>query len=295
MINIIKTDNLTKEFLGILAVDHLNFFVKQGEIFGLVGPDGAGKTTTMRLLASILDPTSGSGEVLGFSLQTESEKIKASIGYMSQKFGLYPDLTVAENIDFYADIYNVSKKQRETRQERLLQFSGLKPFNKRLAASLSGGMKQKLGLTCALIHSPRLVLLDEPTNGVDPVSRKDFWNILKELQKEGVSILMTTSYLDEAEKCDRIGLMHEGRILLTGTLKEMIKGTLIEITPMNARKDIALFQERFGKDKARLFGNKIHVFRDDLQAVEDFCNQEKIPYRTIPPTLEDIFIAEVTK
>lgn len=291
--NVIKTDNLTKEFPGRIAVDHLNFYVQEGEIFGIVGPDGAGKTTTMRMLASILDPTSGSAEVLGYSLKNQAEDIKASIGYMSQRFGLYQDLTVAENIDFYADIYNVSEKEREERQERLLHFSGLKPFKQRLAASLSGGMKQKLGLTCALIHSPRLVLLDEPTNGVDPVSRKDFWNILKELQKQGISILMTTSYLDEAEKCDRIGVMNEGKLLLVGTLDEMRKGSLIEITPENARKDIAFFQERF--KHARLFGNKIHLYGEDEHAALEFCKKEGIAYKKMAPTLEDIFIAEVTK
>lgn len=289
----IKTDLLTKVFTGAPAVDKLSFSVKMGEIFGLVGPDGAGKTTTMRLLAGIMDPTSGSAEILGLPLQDKAEEIKNYIGYMSQRFGLYPDLTVEENIDFYADIYNVSGKERLEKKDLLLNFSGLKPFVNRLANNLSGGMKQKLGLSCALIHSPRLVLLDEPTNGVDPVSRRDFWKILKDLQKNGMSILLTTSYLDEAEKCDRIGLMNEGKLLLIGTLAELRKklpGVFIEITLENARKEIIHLQQEYGKENVRLFGNKVHLYIQDRSNLP--AMQENM--RIIPPSLEDIFIAEVS-
>ena len=209
----IKAVGLTRKFDNITAVDGLSFEVQEGEIFGLVGPDGAGKTTTMRLLTGILDPTSGEGWVYGKHIVKEAESLKDDIGYMSQRFGLYEDLTVKENINFYADIYRVSGKERADKIEHLLGFSGLTPFKGRLAGKLSGGMKQKLGLACALIHTPKVLFLDEPTNGVDPVSRRDFWNILYDLLKEKVSILFSTSYLDEAERCKRVGLIHNGKLL----------------------------------------------------------------------------------
>ena len=213
----IKAVGLTRKFDNITAVDDLSFEVQEGEIFGLVGPDGAGKTTTMRLLTGILDPTSGEGWVYGKHIVKEAETLKDNIGYMSQRFGLYEDLTVMENINFYADIYCISGKERTNKIEHLLGFSGLTPFKGRLAGKLSGGMKQKLGLACALIHTPKVLFLDEPTNGVDPVSRRDFWNILYDLLKEKVSILFSTSYLDEAERCKRVGLIHKGKLLKCDT------------------------------------------------------------------------------
>jgi len=209
----IKAQSLTREFDKVVAVNNLNLEIEEGEIFGLVGPDGAGKTTTMRLLTGILEPTKGEAWVYGKHIVKESESLKDNIAYMSQRFGLYEDLTVIENINFYADIYGVSVKERVNRIDRLMSFSGLTPFRKRLARHLSGGMKQKLGLACALIHTPKVLFLDEPTNGVDPVSRRDFWQILYQLLKEKVTILFSTSYLDEAERCKRIGLMHKGRLL----------------------------------------------------------------------------------
>ena len=209
----IKAVSLTRKFDNITAVDDLSFEVPEGEIFGLVGPDGAGKTTTMRLMTGILEPTSGEGWVYGKHIVKESEELKDNIGYMSQRFGLYEDLTVMENVNFYADIYCVAGSERSDRIEKLLGFSGLTPFKERLAGKLSGGMKQKLGLACALIHTPKVLFLDEPTNGVDPVSRRDFWGILYELLKERVAILFSTSYLDEAERCKRVGLIHKGKLL----------------------------------------------------------------------------------
>ncbi len=214
----IKTVNLTRKFGDLTAVNNLNIEIPEGEIFGLVGPDGAGKTTTMRLLTGILDPTSGEAWVYNKHTVKESEVLKDNIAYMSQRFGLYEDLTVMENIDFYADIYCVkSGKERDERIKKLLAFSGLTPFRDRLAGKLSGGMKQKAGLACALIHTPKVLFLDEPTNGVDPVSRRDFWQILYQLLKEKVSILFSTSYLDEAERCKRVGLIHKGRLLRCDT------------------------------------------------------------------------------
>ncbi len=209
----IECANLTRKFDNTTAVDNLNLQIEEGEIFGLVGPDGAGKTTTMRLLTGILEPTAGDGWVYGKHIVKESEELKRNIAYMSQRFGLYEDLTVMENIDFYADIYGVPTQERPSRIEQLLAFSGLSAFKKRLARNLSGGMKQKLGLACALIHTPKVLFLDEPTNGVDPVSRRDFWQILYQLLKEKVTILFSTSYLDEAERCERVGLMHKGKFL----------------------------------------------------------------------------------
>ena len=203
----IKAVALTKKFDNITAVDSLDLEVQEGEIFGLVGPDGAGKTTTMRLLTGILDPTSGDGWVYGRHIVRESETLKDNIGYMSQRFGLYEELTVLENINFYADVFCVPKNKRQDVIEKLLGFSGLLPFKQRFACKLSGGMKQKLGLSCALIHTPKVLFLDEPTNGVDPVSRRDFWKILYDLLKEKVTILYSTSYLDEAERCRRVGLL----------------------------------------------------------------------------------------
>lgn len=219
----IKTDKLTRKFGTLTALDQLNLEVPEGEIFGLVGPDGAGKTTTMRLLTGILDPTSGEAWVYNKHTVKESESLKEQIAYMSQRFGLYEELTVLENINFYADVYGVSKEKRAQDIERLLGFSGLLPFKERFAGKLSGGMKQKLGLACALIHTPKVLFLDEPTNGVDPVSRRDFWNILYDLLKEKVTIFCSTCYLDEAERCRRVGLMHKGKLLrcdTPGAIKE---------------------------------------------------------------------------
>ena len=210
----IKTVNLTRKFGALTAVDNLNIEVEEGEIFGLVGPDGAGKTTTMRLLTGIMEPTSGEAWVYNRHTVKEAELLKDNIGYMSQRFGLYEDLTVMENINFYADIYCIAPgAERDEKIKKLLGFSGLTPFKGRLAGKLSGGMKQKAGLACALIHTPKVLFLDEPTNGVDPVSRRDFWSILYQLLKEKVAILFSTSYLDEAERCKRIGLIHKGRLL----------------------------------------------------------------------------------
>lgn len=213
----IKTENLTRKFGALVALDHLNLEVEEGEIFGLVGPDGAGKSTTMRLLTGILDPTEGQAWVYNKHTVKEAESLKESIAYMSQRFGLYEELSVLENINFYADVYGVEKEKRAEAIERLLGFSGLLPFKERFAGKLSGGMKQKLGLACALIHTPKVLFLDEPTNGVDPVSRRDFWSILYDLLKEKVTIFCSTCYLDEAERCGRVGLMHKGKLLRCDT------------------------------------------------------------------------------
>lgn len=210
---IIKAAGLCRVFNKTTAVDKLDLEVEEGEIFGLVGPDGAGKTTVMRLLTGILAPSGGEAWVGGCHIVKDSEKLKESIAYMPQRFGLYEDLTVIENLNFYADIYMTPVDERVGRIKKLLEFTRLDPFQNRLAGNLSGGMKQKLGLSCALIHTPKILFLDEPTNGVDPVSRRDFWKILYDLLKQKVTIVFSTAYLDEAERCKRVGLLHKGKLL----------------------------------------------------------------------------------
>jgi ABC-2 type transport system ATP-binding protein len=213
---IIETHNLTRRFGDLTAVDQLNLTVSEGEIFGLVGPDGAGKTTTLRLLCGLLDPTEGSARVAGYDVISQTQAVKDHIGYMAQRFGLYQDLSVQENMDFYADLFGILGAERIELEDHLLRMTRMEPFRTRQAGRLSGGMKQKLALICTLLHRPRILFLDEPTNGVDPVSRRDFWTNLYQLLKGGITILMTTAYLDEAERCNRVGLMHRGKLIRCG-------------------------------------------------------------------------------
>jgi len=301
---IIKTANLTKAFGDTIAVDHLNLDIRKGELYGLVGPDGAGKTTTMRLLTAIMDTTSGDASVAGHSILSEGELIKEKIGYMSQRFGLYEDLTVMENIIFYADIYEVLGKERPDRIERLLGFSNLTPFKDRLAGKLSGGMKQKLGLACALIHTPEVLFLDEPTNGVDPVSRRDFWKILYGLLKEGVTIMVSTAYLDEAERCTRIGLMHKGKILIEDVPKNVrssLHQPMIEVWSDHARSSLDLVKNLGGVIGVSLYGDRLHItVEKKVPAAQIIANMKRLgidvkDYRDILPSLEDVFIAMVEK
>jgi len=210
---IIETRELTRRFGAIVAVDHLNLTVPRGEIFGLVGPDGAGKTTTLRMLCGLLDPTEGSARVAGFDVAHESQSVKDQIGYMAQRFGLYGDLTVQENMNFYADLFGIMGAERQRLTVDLLRMTRMEEFRGRQAGRLSGGMKQKLALMCTLLLHPQILFLDEPTNGVDPVSRRDFWAILYQLLKDGITVFMTTAYLDEAERCNRVGLMHKGKLI----------------------------------------------------------------------------------
>jgi ABC-2 type transport system ATP-binding protein len=302
--SVIKTIDLTKSFGTTVAVDRLNLAVRQGELFGLVGPDGAGKTTTMRLLTGIMDPVSGDARVAGHSILSEGELIKEKIGYMSQRFGLYEDLTVMENIRFYADLYAVPKRERPARVERLLGFSNLAPFKDRLAGKLSGGMKQKLGLACTLIHTPVVLFLDEPTNGVDPVSRRDFWKILYDLLKEGVTIMVSTAYLDEAERCTRIALMHNGRVLIEGepkTVRTTLGMSMMEVWPDHARSAAEKVRTMQGVHSVSLYGDRLHIaLEKDVMAADiiDRMNHEQMrikDYREIVPSLEDVFISMVER
>jgi len=299
----IRADKLTKAFDDLTAVNELTFSVAEGEIFGLVGPDGAGKTTTMRLLTSIMEPSSGDAWVAGHHITREAERIKEEIGYMSQRFGLYPDLSVMENIDFYADIYGVSRKGRAEKIDRLLAFSNLTPFTKRLAGNLSGGMKQKLGLACALVHTPKVLFLDEPTNGVDPVSRRDFWRILYQLLREKVTIFVSTAYLDEAERCNRLALVDKGRIIGLGTpdeVKQMMRGTILEVRTSQPRKATELLRGTLGAGSVGLFGDRVHIVTQDPDAsrsqVESALREaglEMAAIRPIQPSLEDVFVSVI--
>lgn len=300
----IRTTNLLKIFRDNVAVDNLNLEVRRGELYGLVGPDGAGKTTAMRLLTAIMYPTSGEAWVAGHSILSEGERIREKIGYMSQKFGLYEDLTVMENIQFYADLYEVPDRERPSRIERLLGFSNLTPFKDRLAGRLSGGMKQKLGLACALIHTPEVLFLDEPTNGVDPVSRRDFWRILYDLLKEGVTILVSTAYLDEAERCTRIGMMHKGRIMIEGepkAVKSSLGMPVIEIWTAQARQAMEFIKVLETVKAVNIYGDRLHMTienKDYASEVIHALKQKGISvdaYREILPSIEDVFIAMVDK
>ena len=297
----IRAEFLTKSFGDVIAVDHLTFSVSPGEIFGLVGPDGAGKTTTMRLLTAIMDPSSGDAWVVGRHVVREAEAIKEEIGYMSQRFGLYSDLTVMENIEFYADIYGVSRQRRAEKIERLLAFSNLTPFKERLAGNLSGGMKQKLGLACALIHTPKVLFLDEPTNGVDPASRRDFWRILYQLLAEKVTIFVSTAYLDEAERCNRVALIYRGRLLACGTpdeVKKLMRGTILEVRSTEPRKAAALLRAKLVADSVGLFGDRVHILTQTpdqatAQAQWAFAEAglELLGIQPIEPALEDVFVS----
>ncbi len=297
----IVAEQLTKSFAATTAVQELSLSVFPGEIFGLVGPDGAGKSTSLRMLATIMNPDSGSARVAGFDIAREAASVKDHLAYMSQKFGLYQDLTVGENISFYADLYGMSRKGRQARIEELLDFSHMRPFIRRRAGDLSGGMKQKLQLVCALIHTPKVLLLDEPTNGVDPVSRRDFWRILHRLRREQVAILLSTAYLDEAERCDRVGLIDHGRLMATGTpaeIKKLMGGHILAIKSPKARKIVGLLRGLPFAKSVNLFGDTVHLVCASgtgcAGQIATLLDQAKIDYqqlREIEPTLEDIFVS----
>ncbi len=286
-------------------MNRLTFEVQAGEIFGLVGPDGAGKTTTLRMLAGVLSPDGGSATIAGADIAQEPEVAKARLSYMPQRFGLYEDLTVAENIRFYADVFGVSRAEREARSRQLLDAAGMSPFTARLAGKLSGGMKQKLGLVCALIHRPLVILLDEPTNGVDPVSRRDFWRILYSLLNEGIAILMSTSYLDEAERCHRVALLHQGQMLYCETpagLKRRLHGAVLSIVGHEARRIRAALGEAAGVLNALLVGDGVHLVVDDagrripeLRAALQTAGLAFDHLEEVEPTIEDLFIAATSE
>jgi ABC-2 type transport system ATP-binding protein len=297
----ISANKLTKKFGQLTAVDRLCLDVFPGEIFGLVGPDGAGKTTTLRMLATIMAPDLGSASIAGFDIGEQASGVKDHLAYMSQRFGLYQDLTVGENINFYGDLYGMSKKGRQSRIEELLDFSNMQAFIHRRAGNLSGGMKQKLQLVCALIHTPTVLLLDEPTNGVDPVSRRDFWRILHQLRLQQVSVLITTAYLDEAERCDRVGLIDNGKLLAVGTpdeIKKLMDGQILAIRSNQARQIASLLHGQPFTRSDNLFGDKVHLVCQNTKETKKqlilFLDRESVTYEQIlatEPTLEDVFVS----
>lgn len=297
----IRTELLSKTFGPLTAVDGLTLSIPRGELFGLVGSDGAGKSTTLRMLTGIMDPSGGEAWVLGSSMSRAADAVRGQIGYMSQRFGLYPDLTVLENLLFYADIQMIPRRGRDARIAELLSFGKLAPFKDRPAGKLSGGMKQKLGLACAMVHKPRVLFLDEPTNGVDPVSRRDFWRILYGLLAEGVTVFVATAYLDEAERCGRVGLMHRGRLLACDTpqgLKKLMKGGVLELATSDPRRAVRLLSEVFPSGSVALFGERLHLYAPEpgeagrlAAASLSAGGLELSAVREVEPSLEDLFVS----
>jgi ABC-2 type transport system ATP-binding protein len=300
MMNAVITDHLHRRFRKTTAVKDLTLGIQQGDVFGLIGPDGAGKTTTLRMLAGVLKPTSGRATVLGEDVGRHPEALREKIGYMPQRFSLYGDLSVLENLSFFAEIFDVPRAERAGRIARLLRFAQLEAFTDRPAAKLSGGMKKKLGLACALIHDPQLLLLDEPTNGVDPVSRREFWDILSELHLQGVTILITTPYMDEAERCNQVGLMFRGELIEQGepeALRQLAPGEMLVLyTPDLARTE-AILPDFPDYISHQVYGDRLHIFVRDAGASQprlaSFLAERGVPAQALyqdEPRLEEAFI-----
>ncbi|RMF64273.1 MAG: ABC transporter ATP-binding protein [Calditrichaeota bacterium] len=295
----IEIDHFHKSYGAVTAVADLTLSVEEGELFGLIGPDGAGKTTTMRTLCTLLKPDRGRLLVDGRDVCTDVAYIRGILGYMPQRFSLYPDLSVEQNLNFFADLFGVSKEEKAQRIERLYAFSRLGPFKRRLAQDLSGGMKQKLALSCTLVHTPKILILDEPTTGVDPVSRKEFWEILQQLQREGVTILLSTPYMDEAGLCDRVAFMHQGRILALDNparLTRLFPYHLYEVSATDRQALVAYFLSETDAVSVQTFGDRLHVsFRDPLPRkardrirAQAPCEIQEI--NAIEPSVEDTFL-----
>lgn len=302
---IVRTRGLTRRFGDLAAVDRVDLEVRRGEVFGLLGPDGAGKTTLLRLLCALLDPDEGEAYIAGRAVARESERVRDIVGYMAQRPGLYDDLTVEENMAFYADLFGLARSQWRSRAERLLAITRMAEFRRRPAGRLSGGMRQKLALMCVLLHRPELLLLDEPTRGVDPVSRRDFWSILYGLTSEGVTVLVSTSYLDEAERCSRVGLMHKGRLVWCDT-PDVIRAwpreqcyRLVCDDRLRAREILA---EAPGVASVEPFGHALHLFLDRRKASAETLSHQleaagirSVTIQPIEPSLEDVFILLIRK
>ena len=295
---------LTKEFGDFTAVDHISFDIGTGEIFGFLGPNGSGKTTTIRMLLGLLRPTEGGGTVLGFDIVKESEEVRKRIGYMSQQFSLYNDLTVSENLNFYGGTYGVSGQRLRERKEYILEMANLKGREREMTKNLSGGWKQRLALGTAIIHEPKMLFLDEPTAGVDPISRRAFWDLLYELSEEGTTIFVTTHYMDEAEHCQSLAFIHLGRIVARGTPQEIketiMKGEVLEIDCSEPDVALGSLREASVFDEVALYGALIHVVGEDLQShkplIERLLHERDVEIRSmdiIAPSLEDVFISSI--
>jgi ABC-2 type transport system ATP-binding protein len=301
----IEVRGLSRSFGEVVAVRDLSFSVRPGEIFSLVGPDGAGKTTILRMLAGILVPDKGEITVAGCNVIADPDGVKSRISYMPQRFGLYEDLTSEENMRFYADMYGVSRRDYADQSAFLLDACGMTPFRGRLTANLSGGMKQKLGLICALIHTPQVMLLDEPTNGVDPVSRREFWDILYGLLGRGVTILNSTAYLDEAERCHRLALIHNGSLLFCDKprlLKERMPGRIVALVCSNGRQLRDRLRPLIGVRDIVLAGDALHIFVDDaalrIPEIRARLEADSVPYsklEEVTPTIQDVFVDAIKR
>lgn len=300
----VEARHLSRRFGSVEAVRDVSFCVSPGEVFGLVGPDGAGKTTTLRMICGLIDPDQGEAIVDGVGVLADLDRVKDAIGYMAQKFGLYGDLTVEENLDFYADLFGILGEERSALKDRLLRMTRMEPFRSRPAAKLSGGMKQKLSLMCTLLHRPKILFLDEPTNGVDPVSRRDFWVILEELVAGGLTVVVSTAYLDEAERCHRVGLMDKGRLVLCDT-PERIKNSLAEkcyaIRGSGLRALKQVLETLAGVVGVEMSGAELHAFLAPGTAVLAIAStleemgHNDLAIERIVPSLEDVFIREVRR
>jgi ABC-2 type transport system ATP-binding protein len=302
---VIETENLTRAFKNVVAVDGLSLRVRRGEVFGLVGPDGAGKTTTIRLLAAILDPTAGRARVFGYDTVRQPEPIKRHIGYMAQRFNLYGDLSVWENLNFFADVFEVTGPVRQERIERLLRFARLTEFRDRRAAHLSGGMQKKLALACTLVHTPEIIFLDEPTTGVDPVSRREFWDILTELHLQGITLFVSTPYMDEAERCSRVGLMYQGRMVVCDAperVKAMTEGELVALWPSDLRRAQAVLAGLAGVLEVQTFGDQLRIFARDAEetiarvtTALDAVGVQVLDVRRARPRMEEAFVSLIRR
>jgi len=295
----VKIESLTKRFGDFVAVDNINLTVKRGEVFGFLGPNGAGKSTTIKMLCGLLLPTSGRGFVGGYDIMKESEEIKKTIGYMSQKFSLYDDLTVEENISFFSGIYRVSNSKKKERMEWVLEMSGLKDRKGAITKTLPGGFKQRLALGCAVLHELPIIFLDEPTSGVDPISRRNFWNLIYDMSKAGTTIFVTTHYMDEADYCDRLALIYRGKIIAEGTPNELrrehMKQNVLEIETDRFVEAMEILQQE--GIEAAIFGNLLHAVvadaRIDIPRVKRILESSNIRVariEKIPPSLEDVFV-----
>jgi ABC-2 type transport system ATP-binding protein len=294
--------DLSKRFGDFVAVDRVSLEVRKGEIFGFLGPNGAGKSTTIRMLCGILQPSGGSGTVAGFDIVAEPERIKENIGYMSQRFSLYEDLTVEENIDFYSGIYKIPAERKRARKEWVISMAGLAEHRRSRTADLSGGWKQRLALGCAVLHEPPIIFLDEPTSGVDPISRRNFWDLIYHLAGEGVTVFVTTHYMDEAEYCDRLGLIYRGELIALGTPDELktrqMKEEIVEVFCERPQDAMGLIEVVPGVRHAALFGRGLHIVVDQA-SVAIPAIAEKLAatgFRTSPPekivaSLEDVFVS----
>jgi ABC-2 type transport system ATP-binding protein len=301
----VVTDGLTKRFGDLTAVDRVDLRVETGELYGFLGPNGAGKSTTLRMLCGILEPTDGGGRVLGLDLRREPERIKAAIGYMSQRFSLYDDLSAAENLVFYAMVYGVAGRARRERVDRMIQLADLVGREETLAGRLSGGYRQRLALACALVHAPRLVFLDEPTAGVDPVSRRTFWELIRRLVDGGVTVVVTTHYMDEAEHCDRLGFIYQGRIIAQGTpaaiKAEAFGRPVYEVEVADPRRAIDLLGEWALVEEAVRYGPRVRVVgarrAPDAEGVRAYLREAGLEatVRAVAPTVEDVFISFVDR